>query len=143
MKQKIVLSICGRQSYMGQDPDVIELVTEGTLEKRSDDSWELSYEESELTGMAGVTTTFHIEDQKITLIRSGRLNSRMVFQEGVSHDSLYQMDFGALMLTVCANRIMAQISYQGGMIDLVYQIDIEQTSAGTIDYHMEFSPKYE
>ena len=54
----------------------------------------------ELTGMAGVTTTFIIEPDKITLKRSGKLNSQMVFQEGISHDSLYQMDFGALMLTV-------------------------------------------
>lgn len=142
MKQKVVLSIRGQQSYIGQEPDVIELVTEGTLEYR-DGGWELQYEESALTGLEGVTTTFRVEPQKIILTRTGRLHSQMVFQEGIPHDSLYQVDFGALMITVCANRIMANIGDKGGMIDLVYSIDIEQTAAGTIDYHLEIQPKME
>ena len=32
MKQNVILSILGRQSYLGQEPDQIELVTEGVLE---------------------------------------------------------------------------------------------------------------
>ena len=35
MKQNVVLRIEGRQSYDGQEPDVIELVTEGTMELRN------------------------------------------------------------------------------------------------------------
>ena len=50
MKKKVMLSICGRQSYQDQDPEVIELVTEGTLEYR-DNGWDIQYEESDLTGM--------------------------------------------------------------------------------------------
>ena len=57
MKQAVVLSIRGRQSYDGQEPDVIELVTDGTM-AFVDGGWDISYEETELTGMAGVTTTF-------------------------------------------------------------------------------------
>ena len=140
MKQDVVLSIRGRQVYQQQDPDVIELVTEGTLEER-DGGWDLCYEESALTGMEGVTTTFRVESDRIILNRSGKLNSQMVFKEGVSHDSLYQVDFGALMITVCAERIMANISDKGGMIDLIYSIEIEQTAAGVIDYHLEIQPK--
>ena len=140
MKQSVILSILGRQSYMGQEPDQIELVTEGVLEDR-EDAWFLSYEESDLTGMGGVTTTFIVEPDKVTLKRSGKLNSQMVFQEGVPHDSLYQMDFGALMLSVTALNINANISFDGGRIDLSYKIDIEQTAAGVIDYHLEIRPK--
>ena len=55
MKIPVVLSVCGRQSYDGQEPDVIELVTEGTMELRSG-GWDISYEETELTGLRGVTT---------------------------------------------------------------------------------------
>jgi hypothetical protein len=40
MKKKVMLSICGRQSYQGQDPEVIELVTEGTMEF-CDGGWEI------------------------------------------------------------------------------------------------------
>ena len=33
MKFPVVLSIEGKQSYMDQDPEVIELVTEGVMEQ--------------------------------------------------------------------------------------------------------------
>ena len=140
MKQRVMLSILGRQTYLDQEPESLELVTEGTLEDRGN-TWILSYEESDLTGMAGVTTTFLVERDKITLKRTGRLNSQMVFQEGVTHDSLYEMEFGALMISVCANRVMADICHDGGMIDLVYTIELEQSASGTIDYHLDIRPK--
>lgn len=140
MKQTVMLSIRGRQSYLGQEPDEIELVTEGVLEDKGD-CWELSYEETDLTGMAGVTTTFLVESDRITLKRTGRLNSQMVFQEGVTHESLYQVEFGALMISVCAKRILADICPDGGMIDLIYDIELEQTAAGSIDYHLDIRPK--
>ncbi len=140
MKQTVMLSIEGRQSYAGQEPEVIELVTEGILEQTAD-GWIISYEESDLTGMQGVTTTFTVEDKKMTLTRTGKLNSQMVFQEGVQHDSLYQMEFGALMLSVCARKIHADITAEGGVIDLSYGIEIEQTEAGVIDYHLDIKRK--
>lgn len=140
MKKAVVLSICGRQSYAGQEPDVIELVTEGTLEE-TNGGWLLCYEESDLTGLQGVNTTFQVQGDVITLIRKGRLNSQMVFREGVSYDSLYQMEFGALMLTVCATKVKADITHNGGVIDLTYNIEIEQTSAGVIDYHLDIQVK--
>ena len=140
MKKQVMLSVKGTQSYMDQEPDAIELVTEGVLEN-VDGGWKLTYAETELTGMAGVTTTFVIEQDKITLNRTGKLNSQMVFQEGITHESLYQVEFGALMICVCANRVMADISHQGGMIDLVYTIDIEHTQAGVVDYHLDIRAK--
>ncbi len=140
MKREVVLSILGKQSYLEQEPEVIELVTEGILEQ-TDDGWNLAYEESNLTGLEGVTTTFRVESEKITLIRSGRLNSQMVFQEGVFHDSLYEVEFGALMITVCASKVKADLSLDGGTIDLIYGIEIEQNAAGVIDYHLKITPK--
>ena len=103
MKQDVILTICGRQTYEGQEPDVIELTTDGTMEFH-DGGWNISYEESELTGLQGVTTTFRVEPGRVTLNRTGKLHSRMVFQEGTAHESLYQMEFGALLVTVCADR---------------------------------------
>ncbi|MBQ8358818.1 MAG: DUF1934 domain-containing protein [Oscillospiraceae bacterium] len=140
MKKEVILSICGRQAYQDQEPDVIELVTEGTLEYR-DGGWDIQYEESDLTGLSGVTTTFRVEPDRVVLSRTGKLRSEMVFREGQSHNSLYQMEFGALMITVCATRIFVQLDDNGGVIDLVYSIDIEQSTAGTVDYHLVITPK--
>ena len=140
MKFPVVLSIAGKQSYMDQDPEIIELVTEGVMEE-SDGGWNLSYEESDLTGLQGVTTTFRIRPGEVVLDRTGKLTSQMVFVEGQKHDSLYQMEFGALMLSVCATRVSYDLTEAGGTVDLSYQIEIEQTSAGVIDYHLEIRKK--
>ena len=140
MKQPVVLRIRGRQSYDGQEPDVIELVTEGTMEF-SNGGWDISYEETELTGMAGVTTTFRVEPGKVTLRRTGKLRSEMVFQEGTRHESLYQLDFGALLLTVCAKQVFFDIVPDGGVIDLTYSIEIENSAAGLVDYHLDIRAK--
>ena len=140
MKRPVVLSLRGTQTYEGQEPDVIELVTEGTMEFR-DGGWDISYEESQLTGMEGVTTTFRVEPGMVILERTGNLRSRMVFQKDVPHDSLYQMSFGTMMITVCAKYLFFDIVEDGGMIDLLYSIDIENNAAGTVDYHLDIRAK--
>lgn len=140
MKHNAVLSLCGKQYYPGQDPEVIELTTVGTMEFVNG-GWDICYEETDLTGLAGVSTTFRVEPGKVTLRRTGKLRSEMVFQEGVAHDSLYQMEFGALMLTVCAQQIEASLGNRGGTVDLVYSIEIEHGEAGLVEYHLEIQAK--
>lgn len=140
MKQEVILSLRGRQMYDGQEPDVIELTTDGTMELR-DGGWDVSYQESALTGLEGVTTTFRIEPGKVTLARTGALHSQMIFEESVAHESLYQMEFGALMVTVCAKQLFFDITPDGGVIDLVYSIEIENNAAGMVDYHLVIRAK--
>lgn len=140
MKKTVNLSIRGRQQYPEQEPEVIELVTEGTMEFTKG-GWDISYEESALTGLEGVTTTFRVEPGKVTLTRTGALKSQMVFEQGIAHDSLYQMPFGALMLTVKATSVFYDIVPDGGVIDLSYEINIENTEAGVIDYHLDIRAK--
>lgn len=140
MKRDVVLHIRGQQSYDGQEPEVIELMTEGTMEFL-DGGWDISYEETELTGMVGVTTTFRVEPGKVTLRRTGKLRSEMVFQQGVRHESLYQLDFGALLMTVTAKLVYFDIVSDGGVIDLMYDIEIENSAAGQVDYHLDIRAK--
>ena len=136
----VVLSIQGKQKYADQEPEVIELVTCGTMDFRNG-GWDISYEESALTGLEGVTTTFRVVPDQVILTRTGKLSSQMVFKEGVSQDSLYRMEFGALMLTVCATRVESNLTENGGTIDLSYNISVEQSAAGVIDYHLEIKSK--
>ena len=140
MKAHVMLTLQGKQTYPGQEPDVIELVTDGILEKHPD-GWGITYEESALTGLEGVQTNFFLEKDCITLTRTGKLQSQMVFQVGVPHDSLYQMEFGALMMTVCATTLHWNLSEEGGTVDVSYRIEIEHSTAGTVEYHLTVRKK--
>ena len=137
-KIPVMLNIQGVQRYQDQDPEVIELTTEGTLEKQKE-VWEISYEESDLTGLAGVTTTFRVGPRGVVLKRTGSIENQMIFMEGRKHESLYRLDFGALMLTVMATKVKSDVSEQGGTVDIHYNIEIEETGAGTVEYHIEVS----
>ena len=140
MKKGALISLQGRQNYLDQDPDFIELVTEGSFDIH-ENGWEICYDESSLTGMEGVTTTLRCEDSRIILTRTGKLHSQMIFQEGVSHDSLYQSEFGALMVTVRATKISVDVNENGGVVDLVYDIEVERSSVGVVEYHLEIQPQ--
>ena len=140
MRLPVILSICGRQNYIDQEPEVIELVTEGTMENTGN-GWEICYEESDLTGLEGASTSFLVEQEKITLTRTGNLTSQMVFRVGTAHESLYNMGFGVLLITVNATKIQYDLSEEGGWVDLSYGIAIEQSAAGNIDYRLEIKTK--
>ena len=51
------------------------------------------------------------------------------------------MAFGTLMLTVKATSVFFDIVPDGGVIDLSYNINIENTEAGVIDYHLDIRAK--
>jgi uncharacterized beta-barrel protein YwiB (DUF1934 family) len=89
-----------------------------------------------MTGMAGVTTTFDVQPDVVTLQRTGSVNSTMIFRVGEKHESLYDMGFGALLMGVQANRIDSRLSDTGGVFEIEYTIEIEQQVAGTNAYRI-------
>ena len=140
MKQAVILSLRSVQRYEEQEAEELELVTEGTMEFR-DGGWDISYAETELTGLEGVTTTFRVEKDQLTLRRTGQLKSEMVFRLGYAHDSLYQMPFGAFAMRVATLSLFYDIVPDGGSIDLTYRVTIENTQAGLVEYHMDIRAK--
>ena len=138
-KIPVMLSIRGTQNYQDQEPEVIELTTEGTLEKQKE-VWEISYEESDLTGLAGVTTTFRVGPRGVVLKRTGAIENQMIFMEGRKHESLYRLDFGALLLTVMATKVENNVTETGGTVDIHYNIEIEAANAGMVEYLIVVSP---
>ena len=138
-KFPVVLSVRGVQRYEDQEPEIIELTTEGTMERQKE-VWEVSYEESDLTGLAGVTTAFRVGPRGGVLTRPGKLQNQMIFMEGRRHESLYQIDIGALMIAVRATSVKSDLTEQGGTVDIVYNIEIEDTAMGTMEYHLTVNP---
>ena len=138
-KIPVMLHIRGTQLYQDADPEVIELTTEGTMEKQKE-VWELSYEESDLTGLAGVTTAFRVGPRGVVLKRTGKLENQMIFMEGRRHESLYRIDIGALMIAVKATKVRSDVSEAGGTVDIHYNIEIEDTAMGSMEYHLDINP---
>ena len=126
-KLPVLLSIRGEQYFDDIDPDATELMTDGTLEV-TEDGLVLSYEESELTGMEGTTTTFEVCGPRVTLTRA--VNSQMVFEEGRQHTSLYETPFGELSVDIQTGRLRHNLTERGGIMEIQYSIAVEHTVTG-------------
>ena len=129
MEKDVIISIQGLQHYAGMDSDNIELVTEGKLEDAGG-ALRLSYQESELTGMEGTTTVFHVEPERVTLLRMGNVSSEMVFEEGRRHMSLYSTPYGSMEVGILARKLRSTLDQNGGKLEINYDIEINHTLAG-------------
>ncbi|MCD8382605.1 MAG: DUF1934 domain-containing protein [Clostridiales bacterium] len=129
MTKDVIISIRGAQEYEGADNDAVQLMTAGQLTQKGDD-YELSYQESEVTGMEGTTTTFQIQGPRVTLLRTGTVCSQMVFEEGRRHLSLYSTPYGNLEVGIATSRLDSSISPTGGNLEIDYSIEIDHALAG-------------
>ena len=125
----IILFVKGEQYFDGVDADGTELMTEGTM-TITDEGMRLSYEETELTSMAGTTTTFDIRGNRVILTRSGTVNSQMVFEEGQKHSSLYSTLFGEMTIDIQTSRLRHNLSERGGIMEIRYSIAVEHIVTG-------------
>ena len=129
MERDAVISIRGMQEYEDAEPDVVELVTRAHM-TRDSGRCTLSYQESELTGLEGTWTTIHVEGNQVTLIREGEFNTQMVFQGGRRHLSVYNTPYGAMEIGVNTRHLLAELTDQGGDIEVDYSVEVDHALAG-------------
>ncbi len=140
MKQDVLITLRGTQSFGADKPESIELVTRGTMTGRNG-KFAVSYEETEMTGIPGVTTTFLIFNPKrIVLTREGAIHSRMVFEKDIKNDSLYDLGFGSLMVGICAKDIKVDLNETGGSLLIDYTVDVEQSMTSRNSYEITVKP---
>lgn len=135
MDKNVIISLKGAQSADGQDAGAMEFVTEGRY-YREDDAYYVTYDESEVTGMDGTTTTLKIADGIVTLIRIGSVNSHFVFQQGQKHVSYYDTEHGAFTIGVIASEVNVKMNDSGGEIRVGYQLEIDNNQTGENDFIM-------
>ena len=129
MKKDVIISIRGLQEQDGEAGDPITLVTPGRF-YRKNDSYYISYEESELTGLAGTRTTLRVKPDYVKLVRTGLYPSELQFELGKRHMSLYHTDYGDLSIVVSTNHIRNTLTDDGGDLDVQYTVEVANTPVG-------------
>ena len=136
-ENNVIISIKSVQTFEDQTPETVELTTAGRLEPDGDQGYNLSYQESEVTGMEGTLTTFQIEKDRITLMRLGQFNSQMVFEEGRRHLSMYESPYGTLSVGINTRKMRADLDSRGGTISLAYDIELNHAVAGMTTFEIQ------
>ena len=135
MKEKdVIISIKGSQ-MSEDDNDFYEFVTDGTY-KFDDSACEFTYMESEITGLEGTKTTFHVDKMQVILTREGSVNSQMLFENGKKHYFLYETPYGAATLGVRTHKIESGLNEHGGDIELSYAVDVDSVTLGKNDFRI-------
>lgn len=122
--KKVVISIKGFQTAQHSDEESFELVTDGEYSYENGVA-QFSYIESELTGNAGMRTTFVAEPDCVTLTRAGGLNGEMIFSEGRKHHFVYETTYGSLTMGIDTQSITQELSDAGGDLEIHYAIDVD------------------
>ena len=135
-----LLNVKGVQQYHDQEPDVIELTTEASLTGENGVLF-LRYAESDLTGLKGTDTVFELHRNKVVLRRTGAVTSEMIFIPGEVHQSLYNTEEGALLITVRTTAVEDEMTLTGGSLHVAYGITVEGLGTGQIDYWLNVRPK--
>ena len=141
--KKVTITMKSISDTAGGAPDVMELITEGTLRPVTlgkADGWEISYEDSEATGFAGSTTTVTcIGNELASMRRSGSADSHLVIEKDRRHHCHYGTEYGDMLLGISASRIINRLSEEGGVLYFKYTIDINSAFVSENEIYFEVS----
>lgn len=112
------------------EEDLLELTAEGFLSE-ADGRIEITYSESELTGMEGATTQISFakkEPELISMLRGGSVTTAMVFEPGKRHICVYETPIMPFELCIHTLRVKNDLMTRG-MIYLDYIVEFKGAQA--------------
>lgn len=120
----VIIKIRGTIIAGSEKPDIVDVTTDGKYITRNGKQY-ISYRESQITGLEGVTTIVKVEDENcVTLMRTGKTNSRLIIQKGQRQLCHYGTQFGDMMVGISGCHIKSNLTDNGGDIKFNYTLDI-------------------
>lgn len=123
MIKDVIIEIKTEQT-LDDSTDKIEFTTDARYGFR-DGSYFISYDESKPMEVEGeIKTTLYVKpNASVVLQRKGAYNSRMVIEKGVRNNCLYATPNGEFSLGIFGEKVLANLSDDGGNITMNYTID--------------------
>lgn len=138
MKKNVSISLVSTQ-FDGDRSEKIEMMTEGELMLHKD-GYDLSYQDSEESGLVGSTTMLKVREKRVELQRTGGIHSDLILELGKKHHCHYGTEFGDFMVGVMAKNIKSNITEDGGSLDFCYVIDINSSFIGNFEININVTP---
>lgn len=126
MKNNSMITMKSIQSVHGDSTET-ELMTRG-MYKINDDSFLISYEDTEATGFKGSVTEISVKaDRYASVIRSGNSSSDLIMEKGKKHHCQYHTPYGAMDIGIYTHFIKNNLQKDGGTLHLKYTLDINSS----------------
>ena len=136
-KKPVWLTIVGEVTDAEQHTDRLELVTEGYLYEENGVTC-ITYDETEVSGMAGTTTTVKMDGDRVSVIRMGEVNSLMEFERDVRMTTMYATPFGEIPMDVTTTNVSLDFNQdmEPAELDLQYAVDLQGKPSSTNNRHI-------
>lgn len=126
--KEITLRITGKQNIKDVEEDQMEFVTDGRLYEKNNSIY-IMYDETEVSGMKGCTTTIKMTEDAIKMRRNGDLgfNTELYFQTGKRFNSVYNTPYGPMGIEVLTDYVKNDFDKEEykGKIDVKYKISMD------------------
>lgn len=121
--EKFMIEMKSIQSIYN-DKTETELVTSGKF-IRDDESFLISYKDSDATGFKGSETEISVTGNSIaSIIRRGSANSDLVIEPGKKHHCHYATPYGEMVIGIYTHKLENNLNDNGGNLYMKYTIDI-------------------
>ncbi len=125
MKDNAMISLKTLQNVDGEEEvNEIELQTKGKFAEKNGKFY-IIYEESELTGFENTTTTIKVSEDYVSMTRTGKYNSKMVFRRGEKCLCNYATPYGVIPVGVNPTLLESRMDNTGGRVDIEYILDVD------------------
>jgi uncharacterized beta-barrel protein YwiB (DUF1934 family) len=140
VEKQVLITVNSVMDTASGEGDKISFVTEGTL-CREDNDYIVKYEESELTGLDGTTTTLRVNKDSVTLTRHGNVDAMMLFEVGKTHTSDYDTKYGSVILGITAKNVDVNFNESGGDIKVDYILEFNHAYGGKNSLYVSVSER--
>jgi len=131
LSREVTINIKTIQTDSKGNSDDIELVTRGDIYEE-DGVIYVVYEETELSGMEGTTTTLKIFDNQVVLKRLGQNTSDMIFEKGKRFKTKYKTFHGDISMELLTTAVDVNVDKKQCKVDvdIAYDINISGVFEG-------------
>ncbi|EJO5346204.1 DUF1934 domain-containing protein [Clostridium botulinum] len=140
MKKKALIHVLSSVPDSKEKNDSIEVVTPGKFYKK-DKYYYAVYEETEISGMEGTTTTLKIGQKDFSLIRMGNTSTKMQFATNKNNLSMYSTPYGTLEINVNTKKLDINIDDNGGSIYIDYIMSVAGQKPQNTLLNINISPE--
>lgn len=135
MGKKVIVSVVGIQKYE-DDEDSIEVVAPGQYYKKNNKEY-ITYKERNEDKTQDTLTTIKVDEDKVSVMRFGGINTNMTFELNKKHTTFYDTNQGALTVSVFTKKINIGLDEGKGEIEIMYELEIDHVSMGTNQFHIK------
>lgn len=140
-KDKYLISVTGIQEVDGEK-DKIELQTIGSYMVKDDHTY-IGYKEydEENPNNSSSNLVKVEDDNRVTIIRNGGQQTRLIIEKGKRHRCLYRTIMGDLMIGVSADTIKNDLNSEGGRLHVRYSLDFNNEFVSNNEFYINVEAK--